>query len=337
MNSVKVSIIVPVYNSSAFLAECIESILSQSYTNIQLILVNDGSKDNSLVICNSYLKDNRVIVIDKQNAGVATARNVGLSACDGDYVTFVDSDDTIPATAISSLVAGMVDEVDNVMGQFCWQYGNRVIKRLHRLTTGIHHQNEILPFLLDDGTLSGMMISSNCCTLYRRSIIDHHQLRFIDGLKINEDGLFNFEYFIHSKGVNVVGDHVYTTRKHFGSSTTTRPFGYDYNSIVCNRIKELDWDKDSNDFEIQIARRLLTVLVWDLVLYPRSMSFIEGFKYIKSELKKLNIKGSFSLLQMDKISLYKKILLFFIKHKMYISIYLLTHYAIPFLQTRINR
>ena len=90
------SIIVPVYNAENYLKECIDSILGQKYSNIELILVNDGSKDSSLSICNEYKKnDFRVKVIDKQNEGVSIARNVGIEAAKGKYIGFVDSDDLV--------------------------------------------------------------------------------------------------------------------------------------------------------------------------------------------------------------------------------------------------
>lgn len=93
---IKFSIIIPVYNSEHFLKECIDSILNQCYQNIEIILVNDGSTDSSLEICNNYsTMDSRIIVIDKKNGGVSSARNSGLKIASGDYILFVDSDDKV--------------------------------------------------------------------------------------------------------------------------------------------------------------------------------------------------------------------------------------------------
>lgn len=332
-----VSVIVPVYNAELYLRECIESILTQTYENIELILVNDGSKDNSLSICKSFEPDTRVIVIDKPNGGVSTARNEGLKVCNGEYVTFVDSDDTIPSDAIASLVTGMVEGVDEVVGQFWWQYDDKIVVRKHRRKLGVSKRDELLSRFIDDGTLSGFLISSNCCTLYKKDLINRYNIRFMESLKINEDGLFNFEYFIRSKGVNVVQNHVYTTRKHFGSSSTARPRNYDFNTIVCNRISELEWDKERFDCDKQIARRSLTVLIWNIVLYSRIMKMNEFVLYLKEEVAKIDIKKSFSLLNMKGINRYKRIILLFIKLKFYRTIYFLGHSVIPFLQTRVRR
>ena len=91
-----ISVIVPVYNVEKYLRKCLESIINQTYKNLQIILVNDGSTDSSLSICKEYENiDNRIIVIDKENEGPAIARNVGLDSADGDFIAFVDSDDWI--------------------------------------------------------------------------------------------------------------------------------------------------------------------------------------------------------------------------------------------------
>ena len=96
MENPLISIVVPVYNCEQYISECIDSILGQTYTNIQLILVDDGSTDNSLAICENYLdRDRRVLLISQENLGVSMARNAGLDAAEGAYIGFVDSDDFI--------------------------------------------------------------------------------------------------------------------------------------------------------------------------------------------------------------------------------------------------
>ena len=93
---IKYSIVVSIYNIEKYISKCIESIINQTYTNIELILVDDGSKDSSGSICDSYaLKDNRIKVIHKQNAGLGMARNTGLENATGDYILFIDGDDFI--------------------------------------------------------------------------------------------------------------------------------------------------------------------------------------------------------------------------------------------------
>lgn len=99
-----ISVIVPVYNTSKYLDECIDSLIRQNYRNLQIILVNDGSTDDSLQICLKYKdRDNRIEVIDQQNGGLSSARNSGLKAAFGDYISFVDSDDKIHEDMLNTL------------------------------------------------------------------------------------------------------------------------------------------------------------------------------------------------------------------------------------------
>src|SRR5690625_1884386 len=116
MNS-KISIIVPVYNAKSSIQKCITSILEQTNKNFELILVNDGSSDNSGEICDNYaLKDNRVVVKHKQNQGVSSARNLGLEIATGEYIMFVDSDDWIENRALEILTKHMaVNDSDTVI------------------------------------------------------------------------------------------------------------------------------------------------------------------------------------------------------------------------------
>lgn len=105
-----VSVIVPIYKVEDYLEKCIESIISQTYKEIEVILVNDGSPDNCLKICNDYAKrDNRIIVVDKKNGGLSDARNAGISQSTGKYLVFIDSDDYIESNMIEELYNNIVD------------------------------------------------------------------------------------------------------------------------------------------------------------------------------------------------------------------------------------
>lgn len=107
----KISIIVPVYNVQKYLDKCIQSIINQTYKNIEIILVNDGSTDNSGIICEKYADiDSRIIYINKQNSGLSSARNAGLDVCSGDYIGFVDSDDFIDSTMYEKMFSFMINE-----------------------------------------------------------------------------------------------------------------------------------------------------------------------------------------------------------------------------------
>ncbi|MEY8676027.1 glycosyltransferase family 2 protein [Thomasclavelia cocleata] len=112
-----ISVIVPVYNVEKYLGRCIESIIGQTYHNIEIILVDDGSTDDSLSICKEYaIKDDRIKIIHKENAGVSSARNVGLKNTKGEFITFVDSDDYIKLTCFEKMINGIKNnDVDMVV------------------------------------------------------------------------------------------------------------------------------------------------------------------------------------------------------------------------------
>ncbi len=104
MNNPLVSIIVPVYNAHDYLARCVESLLKQTYTNLEVILVDDGSMDDSGAICDGFTSDSRVQVVHKPNGGISSARNAGLDMAKGDYITFCDNDDYVHPQMIELLL-----------------------------------------------------------------------------------------------------------------------------------------------------------------------------------------------------------------------------------------
>ena len=123
----KVSVIIPVYNSEKYLKSCIESIRKQTYTDLEIILVDDGSTDKSGKICDEYMKmDTRIVAIHQENQGVSTARNNGLKAATGKYVRFIDSDDYIGADNIKNMVSAIIENGSDLAVQnLTFSYKNR--------------------------------------------------------------------------------------------------------------------------------------------------------------------------------------------------------------------
>ena len=116
----KVSIIVPVYNVEKYLDECVKSILAQTYSNIEIVLVDDGSKDTSGSMCDEYKKhDDRIVVVHKENGGLSSARNAGMENASGDYYIFVDSDDTISPDMVEEMVKKAKDKRFLFFSFFC--------------------------------------------------------------------------------------------------------------------------------------------------------------------------------------------------------------------------
>lgn len=332
-----ISIIVPIYNAERFLRQCINSILDQDYTVFEIILVNDGSKDASLDICYSY-DDHRIVVINQKNGGVSSARNAGLEVAKGEYVTFVDSDDTLPVNALSLLVKGMKDNfVDMVIGSFMFQHGDIYRSHSSRLAKGLYSFSSLLSGFIDDGTLSGFLFGSVCGTLYRKDIIEQYQLHFNPEVKNNEDGLFNFEYALKTKSVYVLSECVYYYRQYNTSSSSLRKITYNFNTLIKNYVAKLDWDKDKYNFEVQFKRRNVSIALWDILKYPPKMQLKDGIKFIRQLLRQTEFRNGISEIDVSHLTFYKKIFFYLMKWRCSFVLYILVKLILPIVNSRISR
>ena len=183
----KISIIVPVYNCEAYLRCCIDSLLAQTYCNIEIILVNDGSTDSSGSICNSYdVLDDRIVVLHQENAGVSAARNAGLRICTGEYIMFVDADDWIDPDACSKIV----NFIDRESLLYLWNI--RVIRNEKvELQKKIHVPATIQEFLASIIAASkdqNPYIRASWGKLFKRELITN--IHFPEDLYIGEDACF---------------------------------------------------------------------------------------------------------------------------------------------------
>ncbi len=187
-----VSVVVPVYNTGLYLERCLNSLIHQTYRDLEIICVNDGSTDDSARVLDAYAaKDSRIKVIHQKNAGAAVARNRGLDRANGRYVTFVDSDDWVEPEAYSLAVAEMADGVDlvcfgtHVDGMHSEQYRDVLVKHL---TMHPRKRARLTPELQVE--LGGEMGNK----LYRREIVESAEVRFPVGLAYGEDKVFHFRY-----------------------------------------------------------------------------------------------------------------------------------------------
>lgn len=196
---VKVSVIVPVYNAEQHISRCIDSILAQKFTDFELILVNDGSTDNSLAICRSYLdKDSRVIVYNQSNGGASSARNHGIDVSKGDYICFVDADDYVNENYLLHLYQDIVIEsnIDLVL------HGMNRIKR--ETSTPITY-NETRTYTLDEGSFfKDVILYKMCgpyCKLFKHDIITNNGIKFNEKIIYAEDLDFFAKYLLHCRKV----------------------------------------------------------------------------------------------------------------------------------------
>lgn len=195
----KISIIVPVYNAAQYLKTCIDSLVGQTWKDIEIILINDGSTDNSEEICKTYLSDSRVIYHYQENAGVSTARNVGLSLATGDYICFVDSDDWLELDALERL---QKETADIVIYNF--YHGEK--KHCSVLTDGTYSKEDLFPKMIsyvDSGGNVAYIFHTLWIRLFKRTLIDAHHIRFDPRFHNGEDLLFTLAATMHASSISV--------------------------------------------------------------------------------------------------------------------------------------
>lgn len=201
----KVSVIVPIYNKEKCLSRCINSLINQTFNDIEIILINDGSIDKSKDICNEYSeKDRRVKVIHKDNGGVSSARNFGLKIALGRYITFVDPDDYLDNDAIETLYELIIKYDSDIACYRMRVYKNEEINNnlLEDINIKLYKGKEIIR----NQVLFGKFLHSSCNKLYSRNLFDGINDKFNEDIKYAEDALFNI--CIMSKAKKLVDSNV---------------------------------------------------------------------------------------------------------------------------------
>jgi len=183
-----ISIIVPIYNVDKYLNKCIESILNQTYTNLEIILIDDGSTDDSGKICDEYAeKDDRIIVIHKENGGVSSARNEGLKIATGKYLCFVDSDDEVKKEYIETLVNLISkNNIDIAMINYIRKYPDYETKNEYFIENKLLNKNQFFIHLFENNSYGGYLFNK----IFIKEKILSNNVRFDENIHICEDLLF---------------------------------------------------------------------------------------------------------------------------------------------------
>lgn len=197
----KISFIVPVYNAAPYLHRCIGSILGQTYQNYELILINDGSTDNSLEICQEYAGKENLIIITQPNAGVSAARNAGLRMATGDYYFFVDSDDWIEEQSLEH-----ISQYLNTNNADVLRIGCQIVRNGSAMPESLNKTGKI--------AIGVLMKRKYFCPalwgyLFKASLIRENKIAFIQSLKYSEDSNFIFKCLSISKCIHLLDEQVY--------------------------------------------------------------------------------------------------------------------------------
>ncbi len=213
MATPRFSIIVPVYNVEQYLQECVDSILEQTITDFELILVNDGSTDKSGTICDAYTKkDLRVRVFHQTNAGASTARNLAISKAQGMFICFVDSDDTITPHYLESFLPGIKQRADLCVQGLREHIGKKISYEKHFVEQ--YHPSVVSA--LDSGLLH---FRGPVCKLFCADIIRKYNIKFPRHIVYGEDAVFFYNYLSHVSTVYTSSESCYYYRKGIESVT----------------------------------------------------------------------------------------------------------------------
>jgi glycosyltransferase involved in cell wall biosynthesis len=337
--SIKVSIIIPVYNAEKYLVECIESLLVQTLKECEFIFINDGSKDSSLEILERYKKmDSRIILINQENQGVSIARNQGLSVATGEFVGFVDADDYIEKdmyevlynTAKQSDCDVVISKYESVID------GRKVISSLpFPLETCINKdyiQKEILPYFIKSDSLNAIWNK-----IYRNKILKEREMRFPEKITLGEDGLFNICIFSNIDKVFFTSYCGYHYRDVAGSATrkiSEKDYFQNAINIYHMKIPEIN-TSFFNQIDIRKLKsfKLISSVTSFVHFYftpTKELNLSNRYKYVKKMIKNKDVQNA--LIEYSEeyeigLGRYELLIIKMIKRKLIIALYCLTAYS----------
>ena len=209
---IKLSVIVPVYNTQEYLCYCLDSLRIQKYPDVEFILVDDGSTDNSLELCRTYeKKDDRFVVIHKENGGPSGARNLGIEMARGEYIAFVDSDDMVEDGAYER-IAQLIERHNNpdVLVFGAHLYPNNAPEHLYRMTSPrdvVYDQFSEKAIFDEAGARPFLWLQ-----VMKKSLITENDIKMDESINLGEDQLFQFEVLPRANKIVFVSDKLYTYR-----------------------------------------------------------------------------------------------------------------------------
>lgn len=229
----KVSIIIPVYNSEKYLEECINSLLNQTYKNIEIILINDGSTDSSYEICMKYKKYDFIKIINQENQGVSAARNTGLKNATGEFIMFVDCDDYVANNIVEELLKNMSD-CDMAICEYNELYKNTLIPIPINNKDRVINNKKAIELTFDS---AGGYIWNK---IFKFDIIKRNNILFDTNIHMLEDQLFVIEYLTYTNKVAITNKALYNYRIR-KSSAVGNIYSQKYSTILISlkRINEI--------------------------------------------------------------------------------------------------
>lgn len=275
--AVKVSVIIPIYNTATYLRDCFDSLVNQTLKDIQVIMVDDGSTDSSAEICKEYQKKyGNFMYVYKENGGSASARNLGIEYAEGEYLGFVDSDDWLELNMYETLYSVAIDNggVDIVFARAfeneypgSWEY--------HQLRGGYYNrldiEKEIFPYVFPAVTSKGNYRSirwSNALRIYKKEMVDRKHIRFCEHSNIAEDLTFTMECTVNAESYFYY-DEISLYHQRFRADSITKKYHKDFwekMSALMNYFKNLILKYELKQFEEYFpsaAFYFITTVLWN--------------------------------------------------------------------------
>ena len=258
----KVSVVVPVYQAEKFLGKCIESVQRQTYAELEIILVDDGSTDQSLKLCRQYQRsDGRIKVFHQENKGVSAARNKGIKEAEGEYILFVDADDIIDPDMVAYMMDSMIIYgVEIVICGYDYVYNNSVVTELPPMKEGLITKEELKKYFWE---MYDRGIWHNIGTkLYAKSLIDKKGLYFEERKQVYEDIQFCLDAIKQSENIYICKKNFYKYMTQNNPDSIQKRYRYNYKyslQKLFEIIKELGIERNK-DFYLRFMDNILLAL-----------------------------------------------------------------------------
>lgn len=309
-----ISIIVPIYNATLTLSRCIDSIVKQSFYDWELLLINDGSTDDTFNICREYeLKDKRIRFFNKKNGGVSSARNVGLNNAKGEWITFIDSDDYVKSDYLKNLLSHANGTIDLVIS-YAEVHSESDFKPEQYPSKLVTSENFDSIFIENDMHWH----TSPWSKLYRRAIIKNNHLCFCEGMHIGEDAMFLYSYILCSRTIYISSDTDYCYFAYNENSLTKKVNELESELLSYNNIKSIVLQLISNK---KVSKSLaLNNVYWLIASYQRRvLNALYHNKISRSERYKvlMNIDWSIYIKYISHNSIKEKILIVLLSKQLF--------------------
>ncbi|WP_448779204.1 glycosyltransferase family 2 protein [Bacteroides congonensis] len=282
-----ITIIVPVYKVEKYIVQCIDSILGQTYTHFELILVDDGSPDRSGVICDGYAeRDSRVRVLHQQNAGPSRCRNRGIELASGKYLCFIDSDDWVDADYLASMVRELKEDVDLVVSGLILEKKERSIIQCEHNEFTMKDKNAFHSLIVK------RLLFGPYQKIFKTSVVKENRLAFPENICYGEDRLFNYSYLYHVNSIVTIDNATYHYRIHEKGSLASNVYWnmFDLEYIQWKALYQLYKERDLLSEESNSYHwKAFYWLIVDNILNPYQWTYRKTWKekyiYIKHILK----------------------------------------------------